>query len=121
MTFGEATFGEATVVTADGRVDMSTAEAFKEALLAGVTTARRVVVVDMSGVDYISSAGLRSLMIALRSAKAADKAFAVASLTPLVVEIFTISRFNLVFSLYKEVRDALGALSPEGLVQFDAP
>jgi anti-sigma B factor antagonist len=110
MAFGETTVGGAALVRADGRIDMSNADAFKDALMSAVSTARSAVIVDMAGVDYISSAGLRSLMIAFRGAKGAGKAFGVAALTPLVLEIFTISRFNLVFPLYGGVREALYAV-----------
>jgi len=51
-------------------------------------------------------------MIAFRAAKDAGKGFGVAALTPLVLEIFTISRFNLVFPLFGDVREALAALAP---------
>ncbi len=115
-----ATYGGAVLVRPNGRVDMSTADAFKDALMNAVDAAEKSVVVDMSGVDYISSAGLRSMMIAFRAAKAAGKTFGVAALTPLVLEIFTISRFNMVFSLFASVREALNVLSPDGLVAFDA-
>ena len=120
MSFARTSYGEAVVVTAIGRIDLGNADAFKDALNGGVEDAAAVIVVDMAGVDYISSAGLRSLMITLRTAKAAGKRLGVAALTPLVLEIFTISRFNLVFSLFPGVRDALQALSPDGLGQFDA-
>ncbi len=120
MTISEATLGGAIIVSAQGRIDMSNSEDFKDALMAALAGAGAAVIVDVAGVDYISSAGLRSLMIALRSAKAEGKAFGVAALSPLVLEIFTISRFNLVFALYAGVRDAVAALSPDSLGQFDA-
>ena len=110
MAFVGTTVGGAALVKADGRVDMSNADAFKDALMSAVSTARSAVIVDMAGVDYISSAGLRSLMIAFRAAKDAGKAFGVAALTPLVLEIFTISRFNMVFPLYGAVHEALYAV-----------
>ena len=114
MAFGETTMGGAALVRADGRIDMSNADAFKDTLSSAVSNATRAVVVDMAGVDYISSTGLRALMVAFRAAKAAGKGFGVAALTPLVMEIFTISRFNLVFPLYGAVGEALEALAPAG-------
>jgi anti-anti-sigma factor len=110
MAFGESTVGSAVLVKADGRIDMSNAEAFGAVLAAAVPRAKSGLIVDMAGVDYISSAGLRALMIAFRAAKAAGKGFGVAALTPLVLEIFTISRFNLVFPLYGGVGEALEAV-----------
>ena len=120
MSFVETVVGGAALLTAGGRIDMSNSDAFKDSLMAAVADAGQAVIVDMSGVDYISSAGLRSLMIALRAAKGDSKGFGVAALGPLVMEIFTISRFNLVFSLYPTVRDAVVALSPASLGAFDA-
>jgi anti-sigma B factor antagonist len=120
MTIGETTFGGARVVKADGRIDLSNADDFKDALVAAVANAGSAVTVDLSGVDYISSAGLRALMIASRSAKSGKKGFAIAGLTPLVAEIFTISRFDKVFATYPDVREALAAVAPDGLASFDA-
>jgi anti-sigma B factor antagonist len=115
MTFGETMLGGSTLVRADGRIDKSNAGAFKDALMTGVTKAKDAVVVDMGGVDYISSAGLRSLMLALRSAKADRKGFVLAGLSPRVLEIFTISQFNRMFPMYPEVPDALAAVTPGAL------
>jgi anti-sigma B factor antagonist len=120
MPFIETAVGGAVLLKADGRIDMSNSDAFKDGLMAAVSAAERAVVIDLAGLDYISSAGLRSLMIALREAKGQSKAFGVAALGPLVMEIFTISRFNLVFSLYPTVRDAFAALEPASLDAFDA-
>ena len=120
MSFVETAIGGSVLLAARGRIDMSNSDAFKDSLMAAVTAADHAVIVDMGEVDYISSAGLRSLMIALRAAKGESKGFAVAALGPLVMEIFTISRFNLVFSLYPAVRDALADLAPASLLAFDA-
>jgi anti-anti-sigma factor len=119
MGFDEARFGGAVVVKPDQRIDLTNADPFRDALTGGLASAKLAVVVDMSGVDYISSAGLRALMIANRAAKASGKAFSVAGLTPLVLEIFTISRFNLVITAFGSVRDAIAASAPDGLAQFD--
>lgn len=120
MPFVETAVGGSVLLKVDGRIDMSNSDAFKDRLMTAVSAAERAVVVDLAGVDYISSAGLRSLMIALRAAKRQSKAFGVAALGPLVIEIFTISRFNLVLSLYPTVRDAVAALAPTSLDAFDA-
>ena len=50
------------------------------------------IVLDMSGVDYLSSVGLRALMIAARKVKAQGGRMVVAALTPLVLEVFQIGR-----------------------------
>ena len=102
------------------RIDMSNADTFKDALLEGVALTSNVMIVDLSSVDYISSAGLRSLMIALKAARAEGKTMAIAALRPLTREIFTISRFDIVFTLFDNVRDAIVKLAPTTVAQFDA-
>ncbi len=74
--------------------------------------AKAALILDLSGVDYISSAGLRALMIAFKAGKADGKGFGIAALQPLLLEIFTISRFNLVFPLFETVRQAVDKLAP---------
>ena len=70
--------------------------------------------------DYISSAGLRALMIVFKAAKAENKGFGIAGLQPLLLEIFTISRFNQVFAMFDHVRDGVAQLAPGDLAPFDA-
>lgn len=77
------------------------------------------VVLDLSGLEYISSAGLRCFMLASRQAKTQNAKIAVAALQPMVAEIFQISHFNLVFQVFPVVREALGAVSAEAAAAFD--
>lgn len=112
MSWSERGLGDAVVLAAAGRVDQSNADAFKEALSAAQAKAKTALILDLSGVDYISSAGLRALMIVFKAGKAEGKAFGIAALQPLLKEIFTISRFHLVFPLFETVPQAVETLAP---------
>ena len=59
-------------------------------------------------------------MLARKQAKAQGGTLAVAGLTPVVQEIFEISRFTVVFDLFASVRAALERISPTALAAFDA-
>jgi anti-sigma B factor antagonist/stage II sporulation protein AA (anti-sigma F factor antagonist) len=121
MTYDQIALDGALVITpGDERIDLSNADGFKNTLLEALSSASKVLIVDLSKVEYISSAGLRSLMIALKAAKPQNKSFAIAALQPLTQEIFAISRLNVVFSLFDGVRDALEALAPDAVTKFDA-
>jgi len=120
MNCSAKTVGGAALATVSGRIDLSNAEALREALAAALASTETALVVDLVGVDYISSAGLRSLMIVFKAAKPLGKAFAIAGLQPLLMEIFTISRFNLVFPLFDTVRGALEKFAPAALPDYDA-
>jgi len=100
------------VLAPSGRIDHATAEAFKTSLgphVARCAAGQDRLVLDFSAVEYISSAGLRVLMLAAKQAKAQGGVLAVAALQPIVREIFEISRFTLVLKVFATVDEALAA------------
>jgi anti-sigma B factor antagonist/stage II sporulation protein AA (anti-sigma F factor antagonist) len=97
------------VVSPAGRIDHASADEFQAALephLAGCRESEPALVVDMSKVDYISSVGLRVLMVAAKQVKSQSGCIVIAAMTPLVREVFEISRFNLVFDVFDSVEAA---------------
>jgi anti-anti-sigma factor len=114
-------FGKVAVVAATGRVDQSSASALESALspLWGNPDVASLVL-DFSGIEYISSVGLRVRMIAARQMRGLRARIAVPGLQSVVAEIFAISRFNTVLEVFPTVRDALVALSPEAAAAYDA-
>jgi anti-anti-sigma factor len=110
----QARYADVVVVAVTGRVDHATADAFKVALWPLLETCakdRDKLLLDLSALDYISSAGLRVLMLAAREVKPREGTLVVCELTPVVNEIFEISRFNIVFRIYPDLRTALADLS----------
>jgi anti-sigma B factor antagonist/stage II sporulation protein AA (anti-sigma F factor antagonist) len=123
MLLTDRRIGNALVLAAAGRIDHGTAEAFKSALqphLGQCKAGGDVVVLDFSAVEYISSVGLRVLMLAAKQAKTQGGAIAVAALQPVVSEIFGISKFALVIPCFAGVRDALAELSPSAAASYPA-
>jgi len=97
-----------------GHIDQASADDFLAALRAALASARgdgTALLLDFAAVDYISSVGLRALMLTAREAKAAGVALAVAALKPLVQEIFQISRFDMVVTVQPTVAAAIAALT----------
>jgi anti-anti-sigma factor len=121
MNLSERRIGSAVVIAVTGRLDHGSAMGFETALqpyLVNCRTDGDTVVLDFSGVDYISSVGLRVLLLAAKRASAQGGTIAVASLQPVVREIFEISKFTMVIRCYAGVRDALAALSPAALAVY---
>ena len=110
MEISEKQEGKFSIMMPVGRLDNETSPEFQAKVLSAVGSGGAVVV-DLSGVEYISSAGLRALMMASKKSKATNGRLAVASLTPMVKEIFDISRFSLVVQVFDSVKDATSALS----------
>ena len=109
LDLSEQTVGAATVLQVTGRIDMTTSDAFRDRMLELLKTSGPLVV-DMSGVGYISSAGLRALMLGSRQAHSGGTRLAVAAAQSVVMEIFKISRFDKVLSCHESVDAALAAL-----------
>jgi anti-sigma B factor antagonist/stage II sporulation protein AA (anti-sigma F factor antagonist) len=106
-----------------GRIDHINAESLNRALAplierCGVDMS--ALLLDLAKVEYISSIGLRVLMVAAKQARLQESRIAVAALQPVVDEIFQISRFNYVLDVFPTVRAALEALSPSALAAYDA-
>ena len=115
-------FANAVVVLAAGRLDQDTCEAFRGDLLKYVEEAAHdggAIVLDLSSLEYVSSAGLRCFMLASRQAKAQHGRIFVAALQPMVAEIFQISHFNLVFQVFPTVREAVAAVSADAAAAFE--
>lgn len=98
-----------------GRIDHKTAKAFEEALLPQLdscTGETKKVLLDLGGVHYMSSAGLRVLMLAAKQCRQQEGEIVLATLQPLLREVFNISRFNTVFQIFDSIQEGLEALSP---------
>ena len=67
-------------------------------------------VLDFANVVYISSVGLRVLLLAAKQVKAQNGRIAIAALTPVVTEVFQVSHFNLVLKVFPDVAAAAAAL-----------
>jgi anti-anti-sigma factor len=122
MRLDHARFADVVVLSPVGRIDHATAEEFETALaphLARCATGQNHLVLDLSGVDYINSAGLRVLMLAAKRAKAQGGFLAVAAVQPLVHEVLEISKFTLVLRVMPTVREAVAAASPAALAVFE--
>jgi anti-anti-sigma factor len=121
LQFQSRHFGNIAVAVPAGRLDQSTAADFEGSLLPLAENAGDAgLIVDFTGVNYLSSMGLRVLMLAAKATHARNARIAAVSLQPIVGEVFAISRFDSVFEMFASLRDALAAMSPEALAAHDA-
>lgn len=122
MSLDSRRYADVTVVAPSGRIDHEAAGPLERAIapLLAPAASPAALVLDFGRVDYISSVGLRVLMIAAKSMRARKARIGVAALTPTVAEIFTISRFDAVVEVYAGVREALAAMSPSALAALAA-
>ena len=92
---------EATYVIPEGRMDFDAAPGFQEAIERVMTGPAKppAVVVDGAALEYVSSAGLRAVLLAARAAQRAAIPFALCALQPAVREVFELSGFSRIISV----------------------
>ena len=123
MEFSSQRLVDVVVAAPVGQIDHPNAESLKQALapiLDATVPPIGALVLDFSRVSYISSMGLRVLLVAAKQMRACNARIAIASLQPVVSEIFAIARFNHVLEVFPDVRTALTHLSAPALAAYDA-
>lgn len=71
------------------------------------------VIIDLAGVDYMSSYGLRMLLISAKSLKNVGGELHLAGATPNVMELIRLAGYDTMFPVYETVEDAILFLSED--------
>ena len=103
--------GDVTVLLPEGRIDTLAADEMDQALQAAVAGGSHKIVVDMSGVEYIGSAGLRSLAAVLVKSRAEGGDMKLAALNKRVTRVFKIIGFDLLMSVHDTSEAAIADFS----------
>ena len=90
------------------RVDSATAKAFEVRVLAAVNTGAAKIIIDFAELDYISSAGLRVVLVGAKMTRAPRK-FALCGMKPHIREIFDVSGFARILTILPDRAAALSA------------
>lgn len=90
-----------------GRIDANTAQAFEEESLRHINTSFERIIIDFSLLDYLSSAGLRVLLIIARSVKNQGGDIIMCSLPDNINNVIKISGFDTILRVYLSVEDAV--------------
>lgn len=123
MELSSLRFADVVVATPVGAIDHARSTRLQPALAPLVeeaAKARSALVLDLSGVGYISSMGLRMLMIAAKELRSRGARIAVAAMQPIVAEIFEIARFGHVVEVFPSVHAALQDLSAPALAAYES-
>lgn len=96
------------MLSVSGRVDHTNSASFLEELEAGTGASKAAsgLVVDLSQLDFITSAGLRGLVIANKAVSDAGGKLAISGLKGTVADVFRISRFDTLFPIGQSVEEA---------------
>jgi anti-anti-sigma factor len=102
--------GGCTVLRVAGRLDAASVAAFDNDFDACIARGLKDFVLDFSALDYISSAGLRSVLGVKKKLKAIGGDVAIAGLAGVVKEIFVISGIDTLLSVKGTAEEAAASL-----------
>ncbi len=104
-TVGVSQVSDAIVVTVSGEIDMTTAPALEQAVLRSLTDQPVTLVIDLTGAQFFSSAGIAVLVLAHR--RSADGALRVVATDRVVLRPLELTGLTDDLAIYPSVQAAL--------------
>jgi len=104
------TDGDVAVVAASGRVDSETAPQF-DAELTQVSASKNKIVIDLKGIDFLSSAGIRAIVKAAQAAERDGGMVKIASVPEEVQSILYTVGLNQKVKSYASVDEAVASFN----------
>lgn len=109
MDIHESKLDRVTVARMSGRLDVATAPAAQARLLEMLASGSALIA-DMTDVAYVSSAGLRVLLMAAKQAKSRGAHFGLIGPQPSVREVLAMSGFDKIIQVHPDLDTAIGTL-----------
>ena len=95
------------LVSVEGRVDTTNAGELEKSLLEVIEGGSTKIILDCSGLNYISSSGLRVFLVIQKKMMTSKGQFRLCSLQPGIKEIFDISGFSSIFKVFPDKEAAI--------------
>ena len=93
-----------------GRIDGSNAATFEELLQNAIKDSDRAVIIDFEELRFISSAGLRVILVTAKTLWKHRTKLVICSLSDHIMEVFTYAGFDRMINFYGSRGEALDAL-----------
>lgn len=95
-----------------GRLDALTAPDFEQKCLKWLDAGELCFAVDLGELEYISSAGIRSILFVAKQLKTRDGRLALSRISGMVEKVFNITGIYSLFPIYASLDEALAQLKP---------
>lgn len=102
-------FKRVDLIEVSGRIDSSNASELEDTFNSFTDDGRYNLVLELSGIEYMSSAGLRAMVAALRECKKHRGDLRLASPSPRMHEVLSLAGLDTVFSIYDDATSAVGS------------
>ncbi len=99
MQISVKTTNEVKILAFEGRLDTQTSPDAQRQLTRLIEEGETKILVNLEKLDYISSAGLRVLLVVAKQLKTTDGELRICSLNEVVAEVFDISGFDVILAV----------------------
>lgn len=89
-----------TLVEVSGRIDSMNANQFGEKLIEEIDSGKVQIVLDLASVDYMSSAGLREIVSALKKVKRSEGDLRIAQPSERVLEVLEMAGLDTILQIF---------------------
>ena len=108
MTINERKQGDATILQPQGRLDATSASEMDRSVITLINGGIMHLVLDLSGLEYVSSAGLRVFLSAAKRMKQVQGKFSLANPTPQVQQVLQVAGFSTILPVFATIAEATG-------------
>ena len=98
------------IINVSGRIDGVNAQEFQKNLEEEIATSQNPVILDLENLSYISSAGLRSILLAAKILKSRNILFILCSLSAPIKEVFEIAGFDKIINVLESRSEAIATI-----------
>jgi len=109
MDIIETRSGDTLILALAGRLDTNTSGAFEKELIGRIEGGESDLVLDFVGLDFVSSAGMRILLMAAKRIRAAKGRMVLCGVSEAIYNVFQISGFVAILTIVPTRNDALAA------------
>lgn len=109
MQLRETREGDIYIIEISGRMDTINSKEIEAKLDSLLENNNAKIIIDLAAVDYISSVGLRVLLAALKKQREQKGSMKLVSLQPFVKDIFKMTGFDKIFSIYSTQEEAMNS------------
>ena len=88
-----------TIVEVMGRIDTTTSVDFQKQIVDILKTNNNDITLNCEGLEYISSSGLRAMLVLAKTANSMRKKVTLSGVTPMVKKVITVSHFDIFFNM----------------------
>ena len=99
------------VLKPEGRIDGQNAGEFQSSVMEAIANAEGAVVADLANISYISSAGLRAILLVAKTMRQRNAGFALCALSEQIDEVFRISGFDKIIAVHGTRDEAIASVA----------